>query len=57
MSQEKIFQFRRRFDSLYWQQFLLTAGMVLLTLLLLVFFSKSNRAPRALGEIYDKGKR
>ena len=27
------------------------------TLLLLVFFSKSNRAPRALGEIYDKGKR
>ena len=35
MSQEKIFQFRRRFDSLYWQQFLLTAGMVLLTLLLL----------------------
>lgn len=29
----------------------------LLTLLLLVFFSKNNRAPRALGEIYDKGKR
>ncbi|MEG0321750.1 MAG: ABC transporter permease [Oscillospiraceae bacterium] len=29
----------------------------LITLLLLVFFSKSNRAPRALGEIYDKGKR
>ncbi|WP_300410109.1 ABC transporter permease [Lagierella sp.] len=29
----------------------------LLTLLLLVFFSKSNRAPKALGEIYDKGKR
>ncbi|MFS8652459.1 MAG: ABC transporter permease, partial [Caldibacillus sp.] len=29
----------------------------ILTLLLLVFFSKSNRAPRALGEIYDKGKR
>ncbi len=28
-----------------------------LTLLLLVFFSKTNRAPRALGEIYDKGKR
>ena len=28
-----------------------------LTLLLLMFFSKSNRAPRALGEIYDKGKR
>lgn len=28
-----------------------------LTLLLLVFFSKRNRAPRALGEIYDKGKR
>ncbi|PKM74098.1 MAG: ABC transporter permease [Firmicutes bacterium HGW-Firmicutes-16] len=28
-----------------------------LTLLLLVFFSSSNRAPRALGEIYDKGKR
>ena len=28
-----------------------------LTLLLLVFFSGSNRAPRALGEIYDKGKR
>ena len=27
------------------------------TLLLLVFFSKHNRAPRALGEIYDKGKR
>ena len=32
MSQEKITRFRRRFDSLYWQQFLLTAGMVLLTL-------------------------
>ncbi len=29
----------------------------LLTLLLLVFFSKQNRAPAALGEIYDKGKR
>lgn len=29
----------------------------LVTLLLLVFFSKTNRAPRALGEIYDKGKR
>lgn len=29
----------------------------IVTLLLLVFFSKSNRAPRALGEIYDKGKR
>ena len=29
----------------------------LLTLLLLIFFSASNRAPRALGEIYDKGKR
>lgn len=28
-----------------------------LTVLLLVFFSKSNRSPRALGEIYDKGKR
>ena len=28
-----------------------------LTLLLLVFFSKHNHAPRALGEIYDKGKR
>ena len=28
-----------------------------LTLLLLVFFSKNNRAPRALGEIYDQGKR
>ncbi|MDR2162389.1 MAG: ABC transporter permease [Clostridiales Family XIII bacterium] len=28
-----------------------------LTLLLLAFFSKGNRAPRALGEIYDKGKR
>ncbi len=28
-----------------------------LTLLLLVFFSSTNRAPRALGEIYDKGKR
>lgn len=27
------------------------------TLLLLVFFSKHNNAPRALGEIYDKGKR
>ena len=27
------------------------------TLFLLIFFSKSNRAPRALGEIYDKGKR
>lgn len=29
----------------------------IITLLLLIFFSKSNRAPRALGEIYDKGKR
>ena len=29
----------------------------LLTLLLLMFFSKYNRAPKALGEIYDKGKR
>lgn len=28
-----------------------------LTLILLLFFSKYNRAPRALGEIYDKGKR
>lgn len=28
-----------------------------LTLLLLIFFSKNNRAPQALGEIYDKGKR
>ena len=27
------------------------------TLLLLVFFSKHNNSPRALGEIYDKGKR
>ncbi|MGD1815657.1 MAG: ABC transporter permease [Pleomorphochaeta sp.] len=29
----------------------------ILTLLLLLFFSKSNKAPRALGEVYDKGKR
>lgn len=29
----------------------------ILTLLLLAFFSKSNRAPRGLGEIYDKSKR
>lgn len=29
----------------------------ILTLLLLAFFSKSNRAPRALGEAYDKSKR
>lgn len=28
-----------------------------LTLVLLVFFSKTNQPPRALGEIYDKGKR
>jgi len=28
-----------------------------LTLFLLMFFSSTNRAPRALGEIYDKGKR
>lgn len=28
-----------------------------LTLILLVFFSKTNRVPRSLGEIYDKGKR
>lgn len=27
------------------------------TLLLLIFFSKNNGSPRALGEIYDKGKR
>lgn len=32
MSRETL---KRRFDSLYWQQFFLTAGMVLLTLLLL----------------------
>jgi len=29
----------------------------LITLLMLVFFGKSNRAPRALGELYDKSKR
>lgn len=29
----------------------------LLTLLLLIFFSKNNAAPKALGEVYDKGKR
>ena len=29
----------------------------IVTMLLLIFFSKYNRAPRALGEIYDKGKR
>ena len=29
----------------------------IVTLLLLIFFSKTNRAPRALGEIYDKSKR
>lgn len=29
----------------------------LVTLVLLVFFSKKNRAPKALGEIYDKSKR
>jgi simple sugar transport system permease protein len=29
----------------------------MLTLLILIFFSKQNAAPRALGEIYDKGKR
>ena len=28
-----------------------------LTLVLLVFFSKTNQPPRALGEVYDKGKR
>lgn len=28
-----------------------------LTLLLLIFFSKNNDSPKALGEIYDKGKR
>lgn len=28
-----------------------------LTLFLLIFFSKQNRAPKALGEIYDKGSR
>jgi simple sugar transport system permease protein len=28
-----------------------------LTLLLLVFFSKHNHPPRALGEFFDKGKR
>jgi len=27
------------------------------TLLMLIFFSANNRAPRALGEIYDKGKK
>lgn len=29
----------------------------IVTLLLLIFFSKTNHPPRALGEIYDKGKR
>ncbi len=29
----------------------------ILTLVLLIFFSKNNRAPLALGEIYDKSKR
>lgn len=29
----------------------------ILTLLLLIFFSKHNKAPKASGEIYDKGKR
>jgi len=29
----------------------------LITLLLLMYFSKNNQMPRALGEIYDKGKR
>lgn len=29
----------------------------IVTLLTLIFFAKRNRAPRALGEIYDKGKR
>ena len=29
----------------------------IVTMLLLIFFSKYNRAPRALGEIYDKGAR
>ncbi|MDC7127074.1 MAG: ABC transporter permease [Spirochaetales bacterium] len=28
-----------------------------LTLILLIFFSKANQPPRALGEVYDKGKR
>jgi simple sugar transport system permease protein len=28
-----------------------------LTLLLLMFFSRHNHSPRALGEVYDKGKR
>ena len=29
----------------------------LFALLLLVLFSKNSRAPKALGDIYDKGKR
>lgn len=29
----------------------------LVTVILLIFFSKSNRSPRSLGEVYDKGKR
>ena len=29
----------------------------ILTMVLLIFFSKNNRPPRALGEVYDKGKR
>ncbi len=29
----------------------------LLTMVLLIFFSKNNNPPRALGEVYDKGKR
>ena len=29
----------------------------ILTMILLIFFSKNNNPPRALGEVYDKGKR
>ena len=42
-------------DSAYNDLFMTLPYIV--TLLLLIFFSKTNRAPRALGEIYDKSKR
>ena len=37
--------------------FLLKSFPYMLTLLALILFSKRTQAPRASGEIYDKGKR
>jgi simple sugar transport system permease protein len=42
-------------SSLYTDLFMMIP--YILTLLLLLFFSKRNHPPKAAGEVYDKGKR